>query len=654
MHQLRVASASLNQTPLDWQQNAENIAAAIRTAQEEGAQVLCLPELCLSGYGCEDAFLWEGTAQTALEVLAELLPATAGLVVSVGLPLRVEGAVYNAVALLVDGALVGFACKRHLAGEGLHYEPRWFTPWPAGRVAQVTFFGQELPAGDLVFDVGAARLGFEICEDAWVSARPGGELAQAGVNIILNPSASHFAFGKHAQRRGIVLRGAAEFGCVYAYANLLGNEAGRAIYDGDALIAQPSSGGGARIVAETRRLSFRSHQLACANVTLFERTRPEQARGRHVVSTGFSPPSPADRPPVSARTPSAGDDGELSKEQAFARVISLGLFDYLRKSRSEGFVVSLSGGADSAAVALLVRLMVRLGCAELGGSLFREKLAYFIRAPETEEQLVSRLLTTVYQATKNSSEVTRSAALAIAVALGSRHHEISVQTLVDGYSSLVEAALGRPLAWETDDIALQNIQARARAPAVWMLANVSRALLLSTSNRSEAAVGYATMDGDTSGGLSPIAGIDKTFLRHFLVWMQRDGLLESGPVAALSAINAQAPTAELRPPDRSQTDEADLMPYEVLDTIERLAVAQRRPVAAVFGETCARFPELDAEQIKAWVRRFYHLFAINQWKRERYAPSFHVDDANLDPKTWCRFPILSGGFARELMSLDDL
>src|SRR5204863_1207546 len=137
--------------------------------------------------------------------------------------------------------------------------------------------------------------------------------------------------------------------------------------------------------------------------------------------------------------------------------------------------------------------------------------------------------------------------------LGAEYFEFDVDRVVQDYMGLVARGIGRELDWSTDDLALQNIQARARSPGVWMLANLDGALLISTSNRSEAAVGYATMDGDTSGGLAPIAGIDKTYLRSWLRWME-------AKVPALSYINAQAPTAELRPVE--QTDESDLMPYD--------------------------------------------------------------------------------------------
>ena len=187
------------------------------------------------------------------------------------------------------------------------------------------------------------------------------------------------------------------------------------------------------------------------------------------------------------------------------------------------------------------------------------------------------------------------------------------------------------------------------------VANIGGGLLLSTSNRSEAAVGYATMDGDTSGGLSPIAGIDKAFLREWLYWMETTAPDGVDPIPALGFVNRQEPTAELRPQESGQTDESDLMPYPVLDSIERLAIRDKKLPAEVWHTLCTRLADTyTPDQLKAWVRRFFMLWSRNQWKRERYAPSFHLDDENLDPKTWCRFPILSSGFARELKELDAL
>jgi len=217
----------------------------------------------------------------------------------------------------------------------------------------------------------------------------------------------------------------------------------------------------------------------------------------------------------------------------------------------------------------------------------------------------------------------------------------------------VSRAIGRKLTWETDDITLQNIQARARGPSVWMLANIRNALLIATSDRSEAAVGYATMDGDTCGGLSPIAGIDKAYLKTWLRWVEKVGPAGLHPIPALSVVNTQAPTPELRPQEMSQTAEGDLMPYELLDAIERAVIRDKKTPLEAYQLLRAQFAQHRPPQMLAWVERFFHLWCRNQWKRERYAPSFHLDDENLDPKTWCRFPILSGGFQRELQELRD-
>jgi NAD+ synthase (glutamine-hydrolysing) len=348
----------------------------------------------------------------------------------------------------------------------------------------------------------------------------------------------------------------------------------------------------------------------------------------------------------------AWEESREIKEEEFTRAIVLGLFDYLRKSRSGGFVISLSGGADSTAVTLLASLVVRFGIAQLGRETLVARLGYLPGLRDlAEAELIAKLVTTVYQGTIHSSDRTRRAARTVAAAVGATFVEWEVDRLVDEYTRLVAENIGRPLGWATDDIPLQNIQARVRAPGVWLLANLRHALLLATSNRSEAGVGYATMDGDTCGGLSPIAGIDKAFLRQWLVWMERQGPGETGAVPALHVVNVQAPTAELRPQECSQTDEDDLMPYPVLDAIERAAIRDKQDPVEVYRAMRDRFPKYHSPQLALWVERFFTLWSRNQWKRERYAPSFHVDDENLDPKTWCRFPILSGGFARELVAL---
>ncbi len=652
MRLIHVGAAALNQTPIDWDGNAANIRGAIQAAREMGVDLLCLPELCLTGYGCEDAFLSPALRRMARSVLIELLPFTKNIAVTMGLPVMVRGSLFNACVLVVDGEVVGIVPKQHLAGDGLHYEPRWFKPWPGGAVTRIEFEGREVPFGDLVFDLDGIRVGFEICEDAWVADRPGAELADRGVDVILNPSASHFAFGKQRVRRRLVADGSRAFGVAYVYSNLLGNEAGRAIYDGGVLI-----GAGGEVVAQGPRLSYRPYVVTDAVVDIdagrmaragLASREPSTHEDEGMVRVTFG--LKATKPRAVAPTHPGWETVEFNDQEAFTRAVTLALYDYARKSNSNGFVVSLSGGADSTAVACLVRLMVLLGVSELGATLFCDRLG-LAEASDDVDAITTALLTTAYQSTRNSSDTTRNAAKTVAQAIGAKHMELDVDGLTERYTTMIESAINRELTWERDDIALQNIQARVRAPGVWMLANLNNALLLSTSNRSEAAVGYATMDGDTCGGISPIAGIDKAFLRKWLVWLEEIGPEGVGPIPAVGCVNRLQPTAELRPSDQGQTDEDDLMPYDVLDAIEHEAIGQKRSPAEALESLAAQFPEHSRATLRGWVQRFFTLWCRNQWKRERYAPSFHVDDKSLDPKTWCRFPILSGGFQRELREL---
>ena len=648
---IKVAGASLNQTPLDWAGNQQRIEAAIEEAKAAGVGLLLLPELCTTGYGCEDAFLGPDVAERAWAMLTELVPLTAGMVVSIGMPIRRRGGLYNTACVVVDGRIAGFSAKEHLAGEGLHYEPRWFKSWPNHHVVELERDGQRYPFGDVFFDFSGVRVGFEICEDAWVAQRRGA-LDGHAMDIILNPSASHFAFGKNAVRERLVLEGSRSMAVTYVYANLLGNEAGRVIYDGGCYIAQNG-----KMLAQSPRLTFDDFVLTMAVVDV-EASRTEQVRttsfkadstdpGVKRISVDFQLPTA--RMERKVPTVPAWEQSKHHKEEEFMRAITLALFDYLRKSRSRGFVLSISGGADSAAAACLVAQMVDRAMGELGKERFAEKVG--LDARPSARDWVGQLLCCAYQPTENSGDVTRNAATAVAEALGATFYILDVQQIVDSYERLISDAVGRPLTWDEDDITLQNIQARARGPSVWMLANIRGALLLSTSNRSEAAVGYATMDGDTCGGLSPIAGIDKAFLRQWLRWLETEGPMGMNPIPALGAVNVQTPTAELRPKGSEQTDEGDLMPYPVLDVIERLAIGDKLPPADCLEVLKTEFSDYDEDTLRGWVRRFFQLWSRNQWKRERYAPSFHVDDKNLDPKTWCRFPILSGGFAQELSEL---
>ncbi len=607
---IKIGGATVNQIPFDWNNNTRNILEAIEEARRQQIRILCFPELCVTGYGCEDLFLSDWLAEHAWKEVLKIRAYTQDITICIGLPVRLEGVTYNGSCVISNGKIIGITFKQNLARDGVHYEPRWFDPWVPYRTVELTLGDEKVQAGDLIYEIEGVKFGFEICEDGWrKNYRPGYRLMERGVNLIMNPSASHFAMGKSTLReREVVLDGSVSFNCVYLFTNLLGNEAGKMIYDGDIIIAQKG-----KLLAVNKRLSFRNYTILACSVDF---KNPEQSE---VI-------------------PSADIK---DKNEELTQAVALALYDYARKSKAKGFVLSLSGGADSSSCAVFVAEMVKRAVAELGWDIVNKALG--IEAHDLKEA-VGKLLTCAYQGTINSSSQTFNAAKSLADSIGAEFHQWTIDEEVNSYSRKIENAIGRKLTWEQDDVTLQNIQARSRSPIIWMLANVKRAVLLTTSNRSEGDVGYATMDGDTSGSLSPIAGLSKIFILQWLRWAERN-LNHTG----LNLVNNLQPTAELRPLERNQTDEDDLMPYAVLAEIEKWAILMRRSPLQVYEVMKINH---DPVMLKNWIKKFFRLWSANQWKRERLAPAFHLDDLNVDPRTWCRFPILSSGFTEELAKLD--
>jgi NAD+ synthase (glutamine-hydrolysing) len=669
MKLIKVAAAVLNQTPRDWKGNKARIIEALKLAKQQNVTVLCLPEMTLTGYGMEDDYFCGDVPRRALLKLNDLISSAVfdNMIVCVGLPIRFNNTLYNSVATIVNGKVAGFTCKQHLAGDGIHYENRWFKPWPQGVVQTITI--PELteidecwdggvvetipsfPIGDIHFNIGGVKFGYEICEDAWVAGRPGTILATKGVDVYLNPSASHFSFGKLETRKNFVVEGSRAFNATYIYSNLNGNEAGRAIYDGGALIAS-----GGKLLAAGPRFSFKDVTLTTTIVDV-DATRTQNVRTASFmpntekynvgcVRVNFNYPKVTEKP-----EPLVQEDWEKSpdlKNEECRRAIGLALMDYMRKSKTKGFAVSLSGGADSAMVTYLCAEGIRMGVEELGVSEFTKKYCPHLQCITSIAWLNRKLITTAYQATEQSGNITKNAAEKLANALYVRHFTFDVQPTMNEYLKLAEQVKGSQLNFDDDALVLKNLQARVRAPSIWVIANAEGKLLLTTSNMSEAAVGYATMDGDTAGCVAPIAGLPKFYIKeHFLPWVEKNGC------PAMKYINEQEPIAELMPKKYGETDEKDLMPYWLLHKIETLVVKNRYVPTEIFEELKG-INGYDNDQLILDIAKFFRLFSINQWKRERYALSFHLDDHNLDPRTWCRTPILTGGYEEELEELMEL
>ncbi|MEM7549097.1 MAG: NAD(+) synthase [Bacteroidota bacterium] len=618
MRKIKLAGASLNQTPISWSHNRKNISSAIHMAKQDKVDILCLPELCITGYGCEDLFLSEWLPQRALDELLNIVSETKGIAVSLGLPYRLDGRLFNCACFIKDGEILGFNVKQNLANEGVHYEPRWFTPGRTGEVYEIEIASQKYRLGDLTYEIDGVKIGFEICEDAWSGdKRPACRLLEKNIDLIINGSASHFAIGKSKSRQELFRKSSEDFNCTYLYVNPLGNESGRIIFDGEIIVAQKGQMLMTNELCSMREIDYKSIDID------FDEASDHK--------TDIAP--------------------QESAFVEFTQATTLGLFDYLRKSKSQGYVLSLSGGADSSTCAVLVAEMVQRGVSELGIEAFLNRININnlkdSSAELDEKEIVKEVLKCAYQSTENSSKDTFNSAKYLADSIGAKFYNWKVDEQIKAYSSQIESALDRQLTWETDDIALQNIQARARAPIIWMMANIHNALLITTSNRSEGDVGYATMDGDTSGSLAPIAAIDKFFILNWLKWAEQELGYEG-----LNLVNQLNPSAELRPLEKTQKDEDDLMPYSVILEIEKLAIHKRFSPIQIYEELKTKNLE-SGDSLKEHISKFFKLWSRNQWKRERLAPSFHLDDFNVDPKTWYRFPILSGGYEEELAQLEN-
>ena len=226
-----VSLGSVNQTALDLAGNLARIRAAIGQCQRLGSQFLCLPELSLSGYGCEDMFLSADFAHQVEQIITRLLADTEGMSLLVGAPIHHRQRIYNAMIFIQDKQIVAMAAKKALAEGGVYYESRWFSPWTPGVMDTIDYGScSSVPLGDIRIRLGSWTMGVEICQEAWASTRT--LLSGPSCDVVFNPSASHFALGKNLQRRELVARSSALLGADYFYVNLLGVDSSRMIYEG--------------------------------------------------------------------------------------------------------------------------------------------------------------------------------------------------------------------------------------------------------------------------------------------------------------------------------------------------------------------------------------------------------------------------------------
>jgi NAD+ synthase (glutamine-hydrolysing) len=625
MRLVRIGVAAVSVKVGDFAGNSERLRGVIDEARSEGVHLLVTPELSLSGYSLEDRIWWPDIARRSWRALHDLAKHCAGITVFVGLPVESNGLMYNAAALIHDGEIRGLLLKRHLPTYSIFYEGRNWMPGPPG---VMEFDG--VPAGDLVFRLPFGTVSGEICEDLWSARQPARARVLAGAEILCNLSASPFTPRKNEDRKRLVRHTAERLSCAYAYANILGLDNSRLVFDGGGIVATPDG-----IVCEGPLLDPAPWTLASAIVDLdgIARFRSENTTWREYaasredresietidVSEGAFDPAPvaeyAARMPRSLYVPDPPPlvpESEAYLDELFGALV-LGARDYFEKvGVFDRFLVALSGGRDSA---LCLLIAVYAAKALKGGAASSE---------------FAKHVSTAYLPTSSFSTAdTRNAAQALASELGVPFQVVSIEE--EAAIALEKAAALMGGEENVADITRQNLQARIRGAMMLNWANSANGLVLVTSNLSEAAVGYTTTGGDNQGGYAPIANVPKTLVSRLLAHIaERDG------IASMKGVLDLPPSAELA---ADQTDEDDLMPYAVLDDLLFLFARRRMSLPDCWRVIVHRHPEEDAEQLRQWTAKFGTLFAANQWKREQLPVALKVLDLDLDPKTGFRFPV---------------
>ncbi len=658
-----LATCNLNQWSLDFEGNTARIIDSIEFAKARGARYRLGPELEITGYSCEDHFLEQDTLTHSWEALACILKGghTEDILCDIGMPVSHKNVRYNCRVFALNGKLLMIRPKLVLAGDGNYREPRWFAAWHHGWTTQPFTLPREIalltgqhtvPIGIAAIAIGDTLIASESCEELFAPLSPHIHFGNAGVEIIGNGSGSHHELRKLDTRISLIRSATVKNGGVYLYANQQGCDGGRLYFDGCALIVQNGE-----ILAQGSQFSLNDVELITATVNL------EDVRSYRAAKASLSvQASQTDVLPqinvhdfeftsgTLAPTPPIQKPMVHSPEEEIALGPACWLWDYLRRSDAEGYFIPLSGGADSASVATLVGSMCHLVAQAI-----RDENATVIanvkrwltgdESPDVFQEpkvLASRLLYTCYIGTQNSSRETRQRAKQLAEQLGTMHLDINMEPLI----GTVEALFTRITAAKprfkieggslTENIALQNIQARLRMVISYLLAQLmpwarkrpGGLLVLGTGNVDEALRGYLTKYDCSSGDINPIGGISKNELRRFLKWARHHF-----GYTALSDILEATPTAELEPitDTYTQNDEKDMgMTYSELSRFGQLRKMERCGPVNMFEKLRHEWNHLPPTEVAQKVKHFFKYYAINRHKMTTLTPAYHAESYSPD------------------------
>jgi NAD+ synthase (glutamine-hydrolysing) len=520
MRRLRIGLAQVNVTVGDIPGNTRKLVDWIERGRAEGCDLLAFPELAITGYPPEDLLFKTRFIEANLRALRDLIPASRGLTVVVGFVDRREG-IYNAAALLHDGALAGVYHKQHLPNYGVFDEKRYFHA------------GQQAP----VFTREGTVIGINVCEDIWYPTGPATAQALAGAELIVTINASPYHAEKWRQRAEMLATRAADNAAIVAYCNLVGGQ-DELVFDGQSFVFNER---GERVALG--RAFEEDLVMADLDMESVSRARLRTSGRGGEIDTRVPVPRIELSPiPVSLKPQLPVRRIEpLAPVEEIYRALTLGTRDYVRKNGFQRVVIGLSGGIDSSLVACVA--VDALG----------------------RENVVGVTMPSPF-----SSRGTRSDARRLARILEIEFHQLPITRVFGAYRRAL-AGLFKGL---KEDAAEENIQARIRGNLLMALSNKFGWLVLTTGNKSELGVGYCTLYGDMAGGFAVIKDVPKTLV-YTLARYRNDR--DRRPVIPESVLT-RPPSAELRP---GQTDQDTLPPYEVLDPILQAYVEEDRSLPEI-------------------------------------------------------------------------
>ena len=547
---MRLALAQLDAVVGDLDGNRVLIVDAIREAHAAGADLVVVPELAVTGYPPEDLLLRPGFVKAARASLDEIATATEGITALVGCPLF-ERDLANACAVLSRGELRGFYRKHYLPNYGVFDEHRYFAA------------GREL----LLLRCGDVLVGPTICEDIWQPGPPATDLSLAGAQLIVNLSASPFHVGKAEDREEMLVTRARDNASYLAFCNLVGGQ-DELVFDGHSVVLDDEGEVLARAPGfEEALLVVDLDPAEAIGRRLRDVRRRELERGRDEAPTAtVIDLAPSRAPAVPVEAVVTPFEPELEQMRL---ALGLGVRDYVEKSGFHEVVVAVSGGIDSALTLAI--------CADALGA----ERVHGVSMPS-----------------RFSSEGTRDDAREVSANLGVDFREIPIEAIVGSFAeALVPSFAGRKA-----DLTEENLQARARGTLVMALSNKFGWLVVSTGNKSELAVGYATLYGDMVGGFALLKDVFKTDVFRLSRHLNERAGRELIPVSTIE----RPPSAELR---AEQRDDQSLPPYELLD-----------PVLEAYVELDRSREELLAEFDAATVERVLALVDRSEYKRRQAPP----------------------------------